>query len=229
MISIDFNGKHLASATPMIFSQPSCKSLFDKMPDISFKKGEVIFGNMQLSNYVYLVTKGMVKVFSIHHNKELLEDYLQKGEMLNCQVVFNKTPKKLTAVANTSQTTVKKIPVHLFQQAVKSNTSLYEEVLANIAASLHRAQDRLHRMTLLSSQERVIHFLANHVQKSGQQVGFEHVIRPVLTHQEIGHIAGVGRQTVTTVLNELRRKGIIHFTRRYLIVRDLEALLEAGK
>ena len=117
----------------------------------------------------------------------------------------------------------------LFRQAIRSNHHLYEEVLDNLSASLQRTQDRLLRMTLLSANQRVYHFLATHAVKSGRKVGFEYVIKPVLTHLEMGNIAGVGRQTVTTVLNDLRRDGIIHFNRRYLIVRNLEVLLERSR
>ena len=100
------------------------------------------------------------------------------------------------------------------------------ELLSNISASLGRTQERLRRLTLLSSQQRVIHFIAIHVKKAGRQVGYEYVLKPPLTHQEIGNIAGVGRQTVTTIMNELRRDNIIHFTRQYLIVRDMDKLFE---
>lgn len=224
MISIDVKRDQRATIIPMVFNQETCADLFEKMPEEELKRGDVIYCEGQSVKHVYLVVKGMVKVFSVHQDKEMLEDYFQAGEMLNCSVIFETQPQKNTAIAITSGVVVKKLPISLFVQAIQSNTNLYREVLLNIHGSLQRAQARLHRMTLLSAQERVYHFLAQYAQKSGRRVGFEYVIKPVLTHQEIGNIAGVGRQTVTTVLNELRRDGIIHFTRRYLIVRDLEAL-----
>ncbi|HHM21267.1 MAG TPA: helix-turn-helix domain-containing protein [Bacteroidetes bacterium] len=79
-------------------------------------------------------------------------------------------------------------------------------------------------MTLLSSGKRIIHFLINHTEEAGRQVGYEYVIKPAITHKETGTIASTSRQTATTVLNELRTKGLIHFNRSYLIIRDLDAL-----
>ncbi|MEZ4995035.1 MAG: Crp/Fnr family transcriptional regulator [Saprospiraceae bacterium] len=224
MISIDLKRDNHAAIIPMVFNQESCSDLFVKMPEEELKRGDVIYRERQAVKHVYLVVKGMVKVFSVHQDKEMLEDYFQAGELLNCPIIFDVQAQGHTAVAITSGVVVKKLPLGLFKQAIQSNTTLYREVLLNINASLQRAQARLHRMTLLSAHERVLHFLAQYAKKSGRRVGYEYVIKPVLTHQEIGNIAGVGRQTVTTVLNELRRDGIIHFTRRYLIVRDLDAL-----
>lgn len=229
MITIDFNRENLSPAMPMVFNQTSCAGLFEKMPEESFKRGKVIFWNNQTARYIYLVTGGMVKLSSNHQSKELLEDYFQKGEMLNCRSVFGKHTISLTAVAMVSSTSVKKVPVAFFRQAVRSNHKLYEEVLSNLSDTLQRSQDRLLRMTLLSAHQRVYHFLAHHALKAGRKVGYEYVIKPVITHQEIGNIAGVGRQTVTTVLNELRRDKIIHFNRRYLIIRNLNTLLQMAK
>lgn len=230
MISIDFNRENLSPSMSMVFNQANCAALFEKMPEETFKRGKVIFWNKPATlKYVYLITSGMVKLSSMHQQKELLEDYFQQGEMLNCQAIFNDKTSSLSVVAMVSNTKIKKIPLSLFRQAVRSNHHLYEEVLDNLSASLKRTQDRLLRMTLLSANQRVYHFLASHALKSGRKVGYEYVIKPVLTHLEIGHIAGVGRQTVTTVLNDLRREGIIHFNRRYLIVRDLETLLALSK
>lgn len=230
MITLDFNRENLSPTMPMVFNQAHCAALFEKMPEETFKRGKVIFWNKQASlKFVYLVTGGMVKLSSVHQQKELMEDYFQEGEMLNCQAIFGDYSASFSAVAMVSNTTIKKLPLALFRQAIRSNHHLYEEVLDNLAASLKRTQDRLLRMTLLSANQRVYHFLANHALRSGRKVGFEYVIKPVPTHQEIGNIAGVGRQTVTTALNELRRDGIIHFNRRYLIVRDVQMLLDMAK
>lgn len=230
MITLDFNRENLSPSMPMVFNQATCAALFEKMPEETFKRGKVIFWNNRSSfKYIYLVSGGMVKLSSVHQQKELMEDYFQDGEMLNCQAILGHNSAALSAVAMVNNTTIRKLPVALFRQAIRSNHRLYEEVLDKISASLKRTQDRLLRMTLLTANQRVYHFLANHALRSGRKVGFEYVIKPVPTHQEIGNIAGVGRQTVTTVLNELRRDGVIHFNRRYLIIRDINTLQEMSK
>ena len=50
-----------------------------------------------------------------------------------------------------------------------------------------------------------------------------------MTHQEIANLTATSRQTVTTILNELRNKNIITFNRRRLLIRDMDLLAqEAG-
>jgi len=40
----------------------------------------------------------------------------------------------------------------------------------------------------------------------------------------MGNLSDTSRQTVTTVLNELKAVNLIHFTRRYIVIRNLDAL-----
>ncbi len=209
---------------PTIFNRPTFQSLFDKIPETKLKKGEVIFKANNARHYVYFVTKGMVKLYSYHDGKEMLEDYFLKGELFNCSLIVNKEMDGLAAEAMTQLTAVKKLPVQNLRQAIESNLLLYKDVLTSISTSLDRSQERLRRITLLNSRKRVIHFLYHHAKNAGRRVGYEFVVKPAITHKEIGTLSGTSRQTATTVLNELRSKGVIHFNRSYLIVRDLDAL-----
>ena len=45
-----------------------------------------------------------------------------------------------------------------------------------------------------------------------------------LSHQEIAMVTGTARQTVTTILNQLRSEGLIDFSRAGLTIHDMDAL-----
>jgi CRP-like cAMP-binding protein len=61
-------------------------------------------------------------------------------------------------------------------------------------------------------------------EKKGRKVGFETEVRKFITHQEIANLTATSRQTVTTLLNDLRERNILTFDRRRLLIRNLEAL-----
>ena len=46
------------------------------------------------------------------------------------------------------------------------------------------------------------------------------VLRNYLTHQEIASYTGTSRQTVTTVLNELREDKILDFNRKQITIKN---------
>lgn len=208
----------------MISEQPQLKKLFYGVPKETFKKERSIFQHKKAGNFVYLLVSGMAKVLSHHPKKVFFEDYFEAGELINGYIGFHEHQRKLSAVAMLSPTVIKKLPVDTFRQAMRSNLLLCEEIMAQIGESMRRTQDRLYRMSLLSAPQRVYHFLVRQTQKTGKPVGLEYLIQPVVLHRELANIIGVGRQTATTILNDLRQKKIIDFNRRYMIIRDLEKL-----
>jgi CRP/FNR family transcriptional regulator, cyclic AMP receptor protein len=45
-----------------------------------------------------------------------------------------------------------------------------------------------------------------------------------LTHQDIANLTATSRQTVTTVLNDLRERNVLTFSRNRLLIRNLAQL-----
>jgi len=93
-----------------------------------------------------------------------------------------------------------------------------------IGSRLLKMEKRLESLVFKDSRTRVIDFLKEMAIEKGRKVGFETEVRGFLTHQEIANLTATSRQTVTTVLNELKRSNIISFNRRRLLVRNMEAL-----
>jgi len=86
-------------------------------------------------------------------------------------------------------------------------------------------ETRLENLVFKDSRSRIIDFLLELSDKRGERVGYETVVRKFLTHQEIANLTATSRQTVTTVLNDLRSKGLIKFDRRRLLIRDKDKLV----
>jgi CRP-like cAMP-binding protein len=90
-------------------------------------------------------------------------------------------------------------------------------------------EQRLESLIFKDSRTRIIDFLLDLGERKGQRVGYEVLVRRFLTHQEIANLTATSRQTVTTVLNDLRNKNILTFNRRRLLIRDMEQLAQEGK
>ena len=88
-------------------------------------------------------------------------------------------------------------------------------------------KQRLESLVFKDSRTRIIEFLYNLGIKKGQRVGYETVVRKFMTHQEIANLTATSRQTVTTVLNDLRNKNILTFNRRRLLIRNMSELGKA--
>jgi len=49
-----------------------------------------------------------------------------------------------------------------------------------------------------------------------------------LTHRELGEIIGTRRESITTTLGELERKGLLEIDGKEIVLSDMDALREAA-
>jgi CRP-like cAMP-binding protein len=67
-------------------------------------------------------------------------------------------------------------------------------------------------------------FLLKLAKENERQIGDEVIVKPFLKHQDITELTATSRQTVNSILTDLREKGIINFDRKKLIVKKKEVL-----
>jgi len=97
-------------------------------------------------------------------------------------------------------------------------------IMKLIGSRALKMEKRLESLVFKDSRSRIIEFIVDLNTEKGNRVGYEWVIRNFITHQEIANLTATSRQTVTTVLNELKSRDIITFNRKRLLIRDLEVL-----
>jgi len=112
----------------------------------------------------------------------------------------------------------------VFAELMKSNSALSNSFMSEIGNRLTRAETRLESLIFKDARSRIIDFLKDSLAKRGRQVGFEMMFKHSLTQQDIANLTGTSRQTVTSVLNELKKENLIYFTRKSILVRDLARL-----
>jgi CRP-like cAMP-binding protein len=89
---------------------------------------------------------------------------------------------------------------------------------------LLRAENKLESLIFKDARTRIIDFIKDSVNSRGRRIGYEMLLKHSLTHQDIANITCTSRQTVTLVLNELRKSDLIYFNRGKILVRDMAKL-----
>jgi CRP/FNR family cyclic AMP-dependent transcriptional regulator len=98
------------------------------------------------------------------------------------------------------------------------------KLLKLVGLRLMRIERKLELLVFKDARARIIEFLKDIASWKGKKVGFETMISTRLTHKDIAALTGNSRQTVTTILNELKEQNLINFDRRKILIRDLEKL-----
>jgi len=189
-----------------------------------FQKNKYIYFSGDQSDCIYFIKKGRVKVGSqLDFEKKLIKGILTEGDFFGEFSLFG-LPNHLGFALAMEETTLRIIPCFKLKAMMRTHRELNFYLIKVLGARLIETEQRIEALVFKDSRTRVIDFLNNFVEKYGKKVGYEVVIWKVLTHQEIANFTATSRQTVTTVLNELRKKNILTFDRHRLLIRDMELL-----
>lgn len=192
----------------------------------SYKKGDYIYLPDQSSDKIFFLTEGRVKIGTVGENgKEITKAILNQGEVFGELSMIGENKRRDFAYAM-EDLDVCVLTTDEMKSLMKDHSSLSLFFMKVMGSRVLDMEGRLESLVFKDSRSRIVEYLVSLVKKSGQRVGYEWVVRKFITHQEIANLTATSRQTVTTVLNELRTSELLTFNRKRLLVRDLEKLEE---
>lgn len=190
----------------------------------TFKKGDYIYLPDEHSDRIYFITEGQVKIGSYGDSgKEITKALLAPGEVFGELSIVGEEKRRDFAFAM-ENTEVCVLSATDVKSLMRNHNGLSIFLMKMMGSRMLEMEQRLESLVFKDSRTRIVEFLRDLAIKRGQRVGYETVVRRFMTHQEIANLTATSRQTVTTILNELRNKNILTFDRRRLLIRDLEKL-----
>ena len=188
-----------------------------------FEKGEFIFKQDESADKLYYISSGRVKIGTEDGEKSVTKAILSDGEIFGEKALTGENTRRDYAQA-LEKTEVCIIAKSEMASLFREHNPLSFFILKLIGSRALKMEKRLESLVFKNSRSRIIEFLVDLNQEKGQRVGYEWVVRNFITHQEIANLTATSRQTVTTVLNELKTRNIITFNRKRLLIRDLDLL-----
>lgn len=189
-----------------------------------FKKGEYVYLQNEHADKIYFLTTGKIKIGTYSEDgKEITKTILGAGEVFGELSILGENKRRDFAIAMENTETCL-VSVTEMNSLMREHSGLETFIMKIIGSRLLKMEKRLEALVFKDSRTRVIDFLKEMAIEKGRKVGFETEVRGFLTHQEIANLTATSRQTVTTILNELKKENIISFNRRRLLIRDMNAL-----
>lgn len=190
-----------------------------------FRKDQFIYFPNEPSNHIYLIAEGRVKIGSYTEDgKEILKAILGAGEIFGELSIAGEERRSDFAQALDPATTVCPMTIDDMQELMKENQALSLRIFKLMGLRLKRVERKLESLVFKDARSRVIDFIREMAEERGQKVGYEMLIKTKFTHKDIASLTGTSRQTVTTILNDLKAQNIINFDRRRILVRDMVKL-----
>jgi CRP/FNR family transcriptional regulator, cyclic AMP receptor protein len=198
--------------------------MMDSMMHKFIKKGDYVYLPEEYADKLFFISEGRIKVGNYAASgKEITKSILNPGEVFGELSLIGEEKRRDFAIAM-EDTTACVMSVDDMKNMMRHHSGIGLFMMKILGSRVLEMEQRLESLVFKDSRTRIIEFLKNLADKKGQRVGYEMLVRKFFTHQEIANLTATSRQTVTTVLNELRTKNILTFNRRRLLIRDMEKL-----
>jgi len=189
------------------------------------EKHHKVFESGQLSDEIFFLLKGVVKITtSTNDNREVIKMILHPQAILGEHSLAGEEVRNNNAAVMTPDATVLAINVKIIKEMMMKNPKLVFCVINFLGKKLKYTEERLESLVLNDARERIVQFLKVNAQSFGQPIGFELLLKHDFTQQDIANFTGTSRQTVTTVLNDLKKNNKIHFRRKSILIRNIKEL-----
>jgi CRP-like cAMP-binding protein len=200
------------------------KTMSDKHTFTEFKKDQFIYFLEEKATHIYMIAGGRVKIgHYLDDGKEVVTAILTKGEIFGELALAGEETRKNFAQAMDA-VSICPLSIEDLKDLMKEDKELSFRLLKLVGLRLMKLERKLELLVFKDARTRIIEFLKDSASWKGQKVGFETMIPTKLTHKDIASLTGTSRQTVTTILNELKDQNLINFDRRKILIRDLDRL-----
>ena len=195
----------------------------------TFDKNDFIFKENGNDFNVYVLKSGRVKIFvSSAEGRDVVLWFAVAGEIFGLAESFQEKPRMIYARAAES-CEVLCIAHTQFKEWLATHPEGAFSLMKIMALRMRELGQRFLSLASGNIQSEIAQLLvrlgASHGRFAGQHI---HMGIP-LTEQDIADMVGTTRQGVSTCLAQMKRQGIVHFERHFLIIKQPEGLQQIAK
>ena len=187
-------------------------------------RGEFIYMPGDRADFVYILKNGRVKLSVLSESgKEIAIDIIQPGEIFGEFALVDESQRSNMTQAM-DDVLMWVFSKHDFTKLLTSLPMLALSYIKLVGDRRRRMEKKLSDITSKPVSGRICELLHEVATSSTEveNVSSDHIVP--LTHQDVASLIGAARQTTTTVLNDLERRGIIELGRGWIRVKCLKDL-----
>lgn len=199
---------------------------------IEAKKGEYVY--FEAFNYrkLFFIKEGYIRLGYIDdEGNEVIKDIIRKGDIFGQFTLERNNLNGEFAQAYKTDVSLCAFTIEDFQKLLEKKPAIALKYSKQVGSKLQHIQNRLVDLLNKDVRTRLLNFLWQLVQFHSKEINmlaFPVCIPNHLTHEDIAHLIGSSRQTVTTTINELSAEGILTYTRQEICFNDVNKIQKPG-
>ncbi len=180
-----------------------------------------IFSEGSPADSLFYVESGLVKLFKRgEESKEIIIDVASSGSLFGEQALSADATRNVSAEV-LQEGVIYVIPRDLFNRFCDDRPQLWRQVAELLVIHKKRLEKKIELLCLQDVEYRILYYLAELAATVGGRLNNQEYSIP-LSQGELASLIGATRETTSTTLNALARRGLIRLGRRQLIVISLD-------
>lgn len=195
-----------------------------------FSSGEPIYHAGDAARRIFVVATGMVKTIRTSMDgRETLLDLCGPGDFFGAVPALGQERHSESAWTLTP-TCLLTLDAREYDAVMKEHPVVALAALADLARRLEESQESVHRLSVASLDQRLAAVLILLAEKVGEPWGEAVLLQVPLTREDLAAMTGAATESVSRLLSNWRRDGLIETGRRWIALRDRDSLasLAAG-
>ena len=193
------------------------------MPDL--RRSTLLFSQGQPADSLYFLEHGLVKLTRTNNRGgRIILGLRGAGEIVGEEALSSTNTATSAEAEIISPSAVFRIPKATLQAAVAQHAELAAGFLTYLLESRSALAEKVELLCLHDVEFRVLHYLRKLSAVVPQIADGSGSYQIPITQLELADLIGATRETTSTVLNQLERRGLVQLSRRMLTVNSAEAL-----
>ncbi|CAA9892024.1 CRP-like cAMP-binding protein [Candidatus Methylobacter favarea] len=173
-------------------------------------------------SHVFWINTGIIKLSHItEQGNELIVALLQSGDITGSLPAAGASSLMEETAQAVGEATLFRLEYHDFKALISHQPDLSWQVFATQSIRRQQAERKLLNILAQPVESRIIAMLKELAEMFGIRCAHGYALEIHLTQQELADLVGASRPAVSTIMNDLRSRGILEYTRELICVNDI--------
>lgn len=208
-----------------VLTEQQLAKLTERITHKNYKKGQIIFFEGDVSDKLYVINKGKIKIFKYtREGKEQILYILSEGDFVGDLSLLKKDEFKFNAEA-LEDSNICVLTKDDFDGMVKENPEIALEILQVVYDRIVKLENLIQSLSTKDIEARVAGLLLNFAKDFGVYRGDVIELELPLSREDIANYIGVTRETISRKLGSMQDQGVIELVgTKKIIINDIEEL-----
>jgi len=183
-----------------------------------YPKDTVVFFENEEGDFFFMIVEGRIKVTILGDDgREIILSVLGPGDFFGEMALLDNEPRSATAIA-AEETELLCLHRNDLQTVLTDNKAILTSFIKVLTSRLRKANHQISTLALLDVYGRVARVIMEMAKEEGRRLKDGRIAFRRATHQEIANRIGTTRETVTRMLKEIERQGLIEIDGKEIVV-----------